>query len=423
MLEYQMSMFSLPYGHGCAQVALEADLILPREAESAGDETEAVREALRRPIGAPPLEEIVRPGETVAIVVNDVTRLARTDLMLPPIVDALNRAGVPDRDVLVVFALGTHRKQTKEEQRRIIGDAMFRRLAVLDHDAFDARELVTLGATSFGNTVEINRRVWECDRIVVTGEIIFHMIAGYSGGRKSLVPGVAGERTITFNHRMILDPRCVAGVLDGNPAHEDMLEGARMAAPDFMVNLVLGPSRRLACAVAGHFEAAHRAGCRAADQALCTPIGEPYDIVVASAGGDPLDIDLRQAHKHMENAARALRPGGTLFFYAECPNGAGFQPIEDFLFRYPDAAAMEEALRRDFVVGGHKAYWLARMGRNYRVHLVSNLDPKLVERCGFTHVPPAEHESALRRVVAEAGQAARVAVIPRAGFTVPTQTG
>ncbi len=412
-------MFSLPFGHGCAQIALEADLILPREVESAADETETVCEALRHPIGAPPLEHIVRPGETVAIIVNDITRLARTDLMLPPIVDALNRGGVPDRDILVVFALGTHRKQTPDEQRRIIGDAMFRRLPLLDHDAFDPRELVTLGVTSFGNTVEINRRVWECDRIVVTGEIIFHMIAGYSGGRKSIVPGVAGQHTITYNHRMILDPRCTAGVLDGNPAHEDMLEGARMAAPDFMVNLVLGPSRRLARAAAGHFEAAHRAGCRAADQVLCTPIAEPYDVVVASAGGDPLDIDLRQAHKHMENATRALRPGGTLFFYAECPNGAGFKAIEDFLFGYPDAAAMEEALRRDFVVGGHKAYWLARMGRNYRVHLVSNLDPKLARRCGFTHVPAADHETALRRVLAEAGASARVAVIPRAGFTVP----
>lgn len=416
-------MLSLPYGHGCKQVALDAELILPREAESAMDETEAVREALRHPIGAPPLEEVVRPGETVAVIVNDVTRLARTDLMLPPIVEALNRAGVADSDILVVFALGTHRKQTQEEQRRIAGDAMFRRLAVLDHDAYDARELVTLGVTSFGNTVEINRRVWECDRIIVTGEIIFHMIAGYSGGRKSLVPGVAGERTITFNHRMILDPRVKAGVLDGNPAHEDMLEGARMATPDFMVNLVLGPTGKLARAVAGHFEAAHRAGCRAADQALCTPFSEPYDIVVSSAGGDPLDIDLRQAHKHMENACRALRPGGTLFFYAECPNGTGFRALEDFLFRYPDAASMEAALRREFVVGGHKAFWLARMGQNFRVHLVSSLDPRLVGRCGFTHVPPAEHESALRRVLAEAGPGARTAVIPRAGFTVPMQKG
>lgn len=416
-------MFSLPYGRRCFEADLEADLILPREAEDAIDETEAVREALRNPIGAPPLERIVRPGETVAIVVNDITRLARTDLMLPPIVDALNAAGIPDRDILVVFALGTHRKQTPEEQRRIIGDAMFRRLAVLDHDAFDPRELVTLGVTSFGNTVEINRRVWESDRIIITGEIIFHMIAGYSGGRKSLVPGVAGERTITFNHRMILDPRARAGVLDGNPAHEDLLEGARMAAPDFMVNLVLGPSGKLARAVAGHFEAAHRAGCRAADEVLCTPIGEPYDIVVGSAGGDPLDIDLRQAHKHMENACRALRPGGTLFFYAECPNGTGFRALEDFLFRYPDAESMEAALRREFVVGGHKAFWLARMGRDYRVYLVSGLDPRLVERCGFTHLPPEEHESVLRRVLEEAGPAARAAVVPRAGFTVPIRQG
>lgn len=410
---------SLPFGHGCLEADLQADLILAREPAGAADESEVLREALRHPIGSPPLEAIVRPGEKVAVIVNDITRMARTDFMLPPIVEALNRGGVPDADILVVFALGTHRKQTPEEQRRIVGNEMFRRLATLDHDAFDPDALVTLGTTSFGNIVEVNRRVWECDRIVLTGEIIYHLIAGYSGGRKSLVPGVAGERTITFNHRMILDPNCTAGVLDGNPAHEDLLEGARMADPDFIVNLVLSPTGRLAHVAAGHFEQAHREGCRAADRLLATPIDAPYDVVAASAGGHPLDIDLRQAHKGMDNACRALRFGGTLIYYAECPNGTGVRAMEEFLFRYATAAEMEEALRRDFVVGGHKAYWLARLGRQYDIHLVSNLDPRLVARCGFTHVAPADHQTHLRRLMAKAGPDARVGVIPRAGFTVP----
>src|SRR5262245_6143364 len=183
--------------------------------------------------------------------------------------------------------------------------------------------LVTLGTTSFCNVVKINRRVWEADRIILTGEIIYHLIAGYSGGRKSLVPGVAGVRTTTFNHRMIFDPRCRPGLLDGNPAHEDLLEGCRMADPDFLVNVVLNPEGRLVRVVAGHYELAHREGCHTVDEMLRTELNEPYDLIIASAGGHPVDIDLRQAHKGLENACLALKPAGDILFYAECPSGAG----------------------------------------------------------------------------------------------------
>ena len=409
----------LAFGRGFLQAELRAKRILPRRLAPPADEEAAVFRALERPVGTPPLAEIVRPGEKVAIIVNDITRLSRTELILPPVVAALNRAGIRDADILVVFALGNHRRQTVEEQRRLIGEEMFRRLRTIEHDAHDEANLVTLGQTSFGNVVQINRRVLEADRTVLTGAIIHHLIAGYSGGRKSLVPGVAGFRTTTYNHRMMLDPRCRSGVLDGNPAHEDMLEGCRMMAPDFLVNVVLTPAGKLARVFAGHYDLAHREGCRAVDRMLRVELSEPYDLVVASAGGHPLDIDLRQAHKGLENACRCLRPGGSILFYAECPNGTGSRPLEEFLWRYEDEEAMERALREDFVVGGHKAYWLARLGRRHDVHLVSSLDPALVRRCGFEPVPPEEHATRLRRLREKAGRGARVAAIPRAGFTLP----
>ncbi|MBI3694938.1 MAG: DUF2088 domain-containing protein, partial [Acidobacteria bacterium] len=160
----------------------------------------------------------MHPGERVAIVVNDITRLTRTDLILPPIIETLNQAGVPDRDIFLVFALGLHRPQTDDERRLIVGDEIFRRIRSFDHISTDEANLVDLGVTRFGNRVQINRQVWEADRIILTGEIIYHLIAGYSGGRKSLVPGVAGFHTTTFNHRMIFDPNCRSGKLDGNPA-------------------------------------------------------------------------------------------------------------------------------------------------------------------------------------------------------------
>ena len=414
-----MPTHDLPYGKTRLSVHLAADSLVPRDAAPAADEAALVEHALRHPIGTPPLAAIVRPGERVAIVVNDITRLTRTDLLLPPLVAALNAAGIPDDDMFIVFALGIHRRQTDDERRLILGGEIHRRIRSFDHISTDDAGLIEIGTTSFGNRVEINRRVWEADRIVLTGEIIYHLIAGYSGGRKSLVPGVAGFRTTTFNHRMIFDPNCRAGKLEGNPAHEDLLEACRMAEPDFLLNVVLSPEGRVIRVVAGHYDLAHREGCRTVDAMLRVALHRPYDVVVASAGGFPLDIDLRQAHKGLENACAALRPGGSILFYAECPNGAGIGTFEDYIRRYADDGEMRAALQREFVVGGHKAYWVARLGRLYNVQLVSGLDPEFVRRCHFTPVAPADHAAALAALLGQAGPEARAAVIPYAGFTLP----
>jgi len=411
------SISDIPYGKGSLRVRVAGDRLAPRQPASAiVDETAAVFEALERPIGTRPLRDVVHAGERVAIVVNDITRLTRTDLFLPPIIDTLNAAGVPDRDIFIVFALGIHRRQTDEERRLIVGDAIYSRIRCFDHISTDDSSLVEIGTTTFGNRVEINREVWEADRIILTGEIIYHLIAGYSGGRKSMVPGVAGFRTTTFNHRMIFDPNCRSGKLDGNPAHEDLLEASRMVDPDFLVNVVLSPDGKLIRVVAGHFEHAHRDGCRTVDEMLRVDLDAPYDVVVASAGGFPLDIDLRQAHKGLENACHALRPGGAIVFYAECPNGAGIQSFEDYIWRYQDDREMQAALEREFVVGGHKAFWVARLGRLYRVYLVSAMDEKFVSKCGFTPVAMGDHQAILDDLVVGAK---RVAVLPYSGFTLP----
>lgn len=412
----RLSQHLFPYGKTRLPVCAPGDLLVPRSAEPIADETRAVQDALDHPIGRPPLREIVHPGERVAIVVNDITRLTRTDLILPPVLQTLNDAGIPDRDIFIVFALGIHRRQTEAEQRLIVGDEVYSRIRCFDHVADDDAALVEIGTTRFGNRVEINREVWDADRIVLTGEIIYHLIAGYSGGRKSLAPGVAGFRTTTFNHRMIFDPDCRSGKLDGNPAHEDLLEACRMADPDFLVNVVLSPEGKLIRVVAGHYDLAHREGCRTVDQMLRVQVPEPYDLIVASAGGFPVDIDLRQAHKGLENACQALRPGGSILFYAECPSGAGIGTFEDFVHRYADDTEMRAALESEFIVGGHKAYWVALLGRLFQVHLVSGLDPAFVRRCHFQPVAPESHQQTLNQLL---HQSNRVAILPYAAFTLP----
>ena len=411
--------FDLPYGQSRLHVRARADCLVPRATGAIDDEVGAVREALENPIASAPLRQIVKPGETVAIIVNDITRLTRTDLFLPPIIDTLNGSGVPDADIFIVFALGIHRRQTDEERKLIVGEEIFARIRSFDHISTDDKNLVAIGTTTFGNQIEINRQVWEADRVILTGEIIYHLIAGYSGGRKSLVPGVAGFRTTTYNHRMIFDPNCRVGKLDGNPAHEDLLEACHMVAPDFIVNVVLSPEGKLIRVVAGHFEWAHREGCRTVDSVLAVCVGETYDLIVASAGGFPLDIDLRQAHKGLENACQALRPGGSILFYAECPNGAGIATFEEYVRRYRDEFEMAEALKKEFVVGGHKAYWIVRLGRLYDIYLVSRLDSEFVRRCHLKPVSVENHRTVLAQLIRNAGPRPRIGIIPRSGFTLP----
>ena len=413
------SSHALPYGRRSISIDLQADQVVHHGGAPIANEEAAVQHAILHPIGTPPLSEIAKPGERIAIIVNDITRLTRTELILPPIVETLNGAGIPDADIFIVFALGIHRRQTPEERRSIIGDELFRRIRNFDHICDDEANLVTVGTTRFGNTVEINRQVMEADRIILTGEIMYHLIAGYSGGRKGLVPGVAGWRTTTFNHRMIFDPQCGSGILDGNPSHEDLLEACRIVEPDFLVNVVLTPDGKLARVVAGHYDTAHREGCKTVDELLSVPIDDPYDLLVASAGGYPLDIDLRQAHKGLENACRALKPGGTILFYAECGNGSGHPSFDQYVNRYADDIEMKRALLDRFEIGGHKAYWVSRLGRLFNIHLVSELPADFVERCHLQPVPFERHAGRLRDLVQKAGPSARIGVIPHAGHTLP----
>ncbi len=415
-------MTEVPYGRGHWRLRLPSEAAVEtlssRRVTPLADPMAAVRDALKQPIGTRPLRELVRRGERVAIVVNDVTRLVRTDLFLPVLVEELNAAGIPDRDLLVIFALGNHRRQTPEERQRIVGESLAGRLELVDHDCREAENLVHIGRTRRGNEAWVNRRVWEADRVILTGEIIYHLIAGYSGGRKSLFPGVAGAEFIRVNHRMIFEPGCGVGVLEGNPAHEDLLEACRLFDPDFILNVILSPAGELLNVVAGHYELAHQAGCNLVDQIYGVRVEGAYETVIASAGGYPLDLDLRQANKGMENAARAVRDGGSLLYFAECGEGAGSRALEEWAGRFASAAEFEKALREDFVVGAHKAYWLARLAERVRVYLVSSLDPEFVRKC---RLHPVEHPEALAKELL-AGRGQRIGYMPSASFTLPVAT-
>jgi nickel-dependent lactate racemase len=310
------------------------------DAPALHDPAAAVEEALVNPIGLKgSLFDAVRPGESVALIVSDSFRQTRADQFLPILVDRLNAAGIRDEAMHVCFSTGTHRAPTPAEAERILGTELYRRFAprAFAHDAHDSANLQFLGTTRRGTPVWVNKRVLACDRIVATGTVVLHYFGGFGGGRKSVVPGIAGVETISRNHSMNLDPHSDRlnpdvriGALDGNPVAEDMLEAARFVPVDFILNTVLNRRGEIAAVFAGEMDAAHRVACQRAYDLYATPIRERADLVIASAGTAKNFV---QSHKALFNAFQALKPGGRIVFVARCEEGPGGEQFVKWLRR------------------------------------------------------------------------------------------
>ena len=339
----------------------------------------AARKALAAPIGAAPLKEIVGPDQTVAVIVSDITRQwLRYDLFLPVLLDALNEAGVPDDKITLVVALGAHRPQSEAEHAVVYGEEAVRRAKLVQSrvQAQDAYEYI--GTTTRGTPVSLNKAVLSADKVILTGGITYHSMAGFGGGRKAILPGIAAYDTIQANHRLCLDPvpgrginaLCASGSLDENPMHQDMLEIARMAEPDFLFNVLMTAEGEVAGFVAGHWEGAWLEGCRQIEAQFGIPIDGQTDVAVASAGGYPKDINFYQGSKAVENVCLAVRPGGVIIALLECRD---MQEPPDFWqwFEHDSLEAMEEALRREFTVPGFVALKLGYIARNQHVIIVT----------------------------------------------------
>jgi len=289
--------FYWEYGRGVQEFEVPDHLLLGvvegTAVEPLPDLRRALEEALENPVGSPPLAEMVRSGDRVAVACPDFHRLwVRARVWMPLLVGYLNRCGVRDRDITVIIANGTHAPPGYAGLRMILGEDFPSGVEVVNHDARDEAALRFLGYTPYGTPLWVNRRALEADHLILTGAIVPHTFAGFGGGRKAVVPGMAGMRTILANHRRALSevpgegihPRAVPGVLDGNPVHEDMLAAARMAGPCFIVNFVLSEEGDFLGVFAGGLEEAHRRGCNFVEEAFRVEIPSRADIVVASRG-------------------------------------------------------------------------------------------------------------------------------------------
>lgn len=320
-----MPPIALAYGRHGLMIDLPGpvDIIRPRFVPGLPDEAGALQQALRSPLGTPPLADLVRTGDSVVIVHTDITRATPNDRILPVLLAELEGAGVRRQDITLLNGLGTHRPQTLTELRAMLGDAVVDRYRCRQHDCFDDAHLVSLGTTSLGHPVRINRAYMEAGVKILTGFIEPHFFAGFSGGPKAILPSLAGAESVFTNHgrAMIGQPKATWGITAGNPIWEEMREVALLTRPTFLLNVTLNAERQITGVFAGDMLAAHAEGCRQVQQSAMVACPAPYDVVVTTNSGYPLDQNLYQTVKGMSAAAQVVRAGGAIIMAAACEDG------------------------------------------------------------------------------------------------------
>ena len=417
---------SLKYGEETVEIdvrgAASIETILPKPMEEITDLRKAFLRAVEQDaIGGVTLKDAVGPEDEVTIVVSDITRSwMHQDRVMPLLVEYLHdRIGVPYEKTVILIALGTHRKSTPEEMVKICSKEVCDKVRVVDHDC-DADDLVYVGTTPLGTKVMMNPLVVG-RKVIVMGGTVHHMMAGFGGGRKNLLPGVAGRETIRQNHERALDPeKAMSDVrvgcckLTGNPIHEDMVEAAHLVHADFGINLVVAASGTHSGIFCGEMDAAWEASCEYQRKCYEIEVKEPADIVLCSSGGYPKDMNLYQGCKGMLNAMRALKPGGTMFWACKCPEGGGAPDYFSWLKPLQEGH-LDASLRADFTIGGYIFFLtVEQLSKAAHVYTLTELDPEMVKPMGME---AGRDAAELIGKIDFTGK--RVYVLPLAGSVVP----
>lgn len=412
----------LPYGKSqvCVRIPTRNFLgrIEPKEKPGVSNPRAEIERALKEPLGCKKLNEIAKPESKVAIVVDDVTRPAPSDLMVPPLLDELNNGGVKDENVTVIFASGIHRTVKPEEAVKLLGESVSNRVKTVSHDC-KAQDLVQVGTTQkHGTKVFLNRLFTEADIRILTGDIGLHYFAGYGGGGKSVLPGISGEETVRHNHALLLDPNAKTGMLAENPVHQDMVEAAAMAKVDFVLNVVMNSKRELVRAFAGDLEQVFSEGVKLVDEMYRVQVDRRADIVVVSPGGDPADVDLFQAYKSVDNALEVVKRGGVIILVAELPEGHGNREFYEWMTKFNDLKAVEREIKRNFVVGGSKAYYYMKALQKARIILVSSM-PDYYAANVFKLKTARAVNDAFNEAMNMVGKNAKAWTLPYGNYTLP----
>ena len=403
-LGYGRGRISFADGEGRFQILAPADEATVRPLSDA-----QMGALIDDPIDSQALEDIIAPNESVLIVVSDATRATASGQVVNLLVRRLVQLGVAPHDLRIIFATGIHRPVTTAEKRELLTPFVLQRIRTLDHNADDPAQHVELGTTERGTPIELNRALVEHDHVILTGAINFHYFAGFTGGRKSVCPGLASARTVAATHLHALDfetggrrAGVGTGRLDGNAVHEECERIAAEVAPSFLLNTWTDEAGDAVRLYAGDWRRAHRLACAEYADAHTLPVGEKRPVVVASCGGAPHDLNLIQAHKTLDMAAHACTEGGSIILVAECADGLG---RADFLkwFDAENSHTLAAQLREAYAVNGQTAWALLTKAERFRVQLVSRLDDADVRRMRMT--PARSIEDALAQAGVGGGDA------------------
>ncbi|GAP10838.1 uncharacterized conserved protein [Bellilinea caldifistulae] len=383
-----MSLTQIPFGkiNIPLHLAFSFDHYEPKDYPPATQPLSVVIRALQNPLGNPLLEWPNFP-ERVAISINDKTRPVPYNFILPPLLDWLNEHGIPDEHIELFVATGTHTPATIEEVQTILPAIVLdrKKIRIFSHDCDDRRDLVFLGNTRRGTPVWVNKRFHQADLRIVTGNIEPHHFMGYSGGVKSAAIGLAGRQTINHNHAMLNDPLAFLGEYDNNPMRQDVEEIGSLMGIHLALNVILNANRQILAALFGTPRAVMEKGISISDDLWKVAVSQPYDLVIASPGGHPKDINLYQAQKAITHAALFARPGGVIILAAACPEGIGSQKALDFIapMTTPDEVIFKFQ-QMDFQIGAHKAYQIALQVKRNHLILVSEMPHELVRKFFIT---------------------------------------
>ena len=414
----------LAYGRDGLVVDLPADrttVVEPRFVPGLPDEAEALRGALRNPIAHAPLLEWLRPDDTVGISICDITRPMPSARVLPVLLAEVEKVVARDR-ITIFNGTGTHRANTEDEMRRMVGDHVFETYRIVTHDAREVGALVSVGRTASGNEVWLNAAFMACTAKILTGFIEPHFFAGFSGGPKMVMPALAGLDTIMRNHghRNISDPRATWGITDGNPLWEELRDGALMAGRAFNLNVTLNKHHEITGVFAGDLLTSHRTGCAFVRETAMQAVARPFDVVVTTNSGYPLDLNVYQAIKGISAAARVCRDGGAIVAAAECWDGI---PDHGEYRRLLEEGANPEAIVERVAAPGFRmadqwqAQVQAQIQQRCAVHLYSSLPAETVRR---THLSPcADIAATVTDLLAAAGPEATLCVLPQGPQTIP----
>jgi nickel-dependent lactate racemase len=421
----------LAYGRHGLDVELpdDADVLLPERTPALPQPQAAVREALSEPIGSRPLSALLRPSDTVAVVISDITRPVPNQLLLPPILETVAEAGIHREQVVIVNATGTHRLNTREELLAMVGPEVLDGYRVVQHAARDRDSLAFVTTSARGVGVLVNAEYLRADVKILTGFVEPHLFAGYSGGGKAVLPGIAGADIIMSNHgaAMLSHPKATWCETVGNPIFEEMRDVALATRPTFLVNVTLNEEKEITGVFAGEMVAAHDAGIAQAGRQALRPIPHLYDIAVTTNMGHPADINYYQGAKGASVGLRAVREGGAVILAAECADGLGLDDFVELLTSEASATALLDKLHAP----GFAQY--EQWGVQCWVMILPKADFYLyssmpAETARAAHVIPCDDVAATvqelsRRHRAEHGTNPSIVVLPHGHLTVPWLRG